>query len=383
MAEEQRRARIAVIGMSAGATSGMHDHALLLAGALGERGVPCSLHWLRREQQRLRAGRAEVAAWARNLGDELEAQPPAAVLLHYASFAYSHRGVPIHLRPTLAAVRRARAPMLAFMHELTYPWSARDLRGDAWALTQRGALFELMRASDAAVVTMDRRERWLASRRWLPRRPLATAPVFSNIPAASASATPQSGLLGLFGYAYAGARLELVLDALALLRVRDPQARLVLLGSPGEDSPHSLRWRAAAEERKLAGALSFSGVLPAQQLSDALASCEVLLSAAWQGPTSSRGSLAASLAAGRPFVAIDGPRTWPELSASGAARIVAPAPAALADALSELLADERLREQLGSRARAFYEQRMALARSADLTLALLREHTGALAGMRL
>ncbi len=363
---------VAVVGMSAGATSGMRDHAELLAGALEERGSACSLHWLARAERGLMRERAEVGAWARTLGEELDAARPDAVLLHYASFAYSHRGVPIHLRPTLAALRRARAPLLAFMHELTYPWSRRDARANVWALTQRLALSSLVRASDAAIVTMDRRERWLASRRWLARRPLACAPVFSNLPPARPLA-PEPGLLGLFGYAYAGVKLELVLDALGRLRERGEAARLVLLGSPGEDSPHSARWRAAADERGLGALLQFSGVLPAQQLADALAGCEVLLSAAWQGPTSSRGSIAASLASGRPLVAIDGPRTWAELAAQGAARVVAPSSSALAQALGEVLADGALRAALQARGSAFYESRMSLARSAELTALMLGE----------
>lgn len=368
----RRAATVAVVGMSAGATSGMRDHAVLLAEALEQRGTACSLHWLARGERGLLRERAEVGAWTRALGEELARARPDAVLLHYASFGYSHRGVPIHLRPTLAAVRRARAPMLAFMHELTYPWSRRELRANVWALTQRLALAAIVRASDSVVVTMDRRERWLASRRWLARRPLACAPVFSNLPAARAVA-PEPGLLGLFGYAYAGVRLELVLDALGLLRGGGVAARLVLLGSPGEDSPHSRRWRAAADERGLGALLRFSGVLPAQELADAIAGCEVLLSAAWQGPTSSRGSLAASLASGRPLVALDGPRTWAELGEQGAARLVEPNASALARALGEVLADGELRASLQARGRAFYESRMSLAHSAELTALALGE----------
>ncbi len=374
---EQLTARpleIAVVGMAVRATSGMRDHATLLAGALEQQGVSCSLHWLTRSSRTLAGERAEVAGWARALGAELAATKPDAVLLHYASFAYAHRGVPIHLRPTLAAVRRARAPLLAFMHELTYPWSRHDARANAWALTQRIALRSLMRASAAAVVTMERRERWIASRRWLPRRALAVAPVFSNLPPPRPAGAPHPGLLGLFGFAYEGIELELVLDAIELLRQSQLQTRLVLLGSPGEDSDHGRQWREAADRRGLGGQLSFSGLLGAQELSDALAGCELLLSAAWQGPTSSRGSLAASLASGRPLVAIDGPRAWEALRREGAARLVAPGAHELAGAVRELLEDPAAGDALGTCGQEFYERRMSLARSAELTASLLRTH---------
>jgi glycosyltransferase involved in cell wall biosynthesis len=180
-------------------------------------------------------------------------------------------------------------------------------------------------------------------------------------------------LLGLFGYAYEGVARELVLDTLAQLRAAGADARLLLLGAPGPGSAHGLAWRAAAERRGLSRALAFSDVLPAQELADAIAGCAVLLCAAAQGPTPTRGTLAASLASGRPVVAIDGPRTWSELIQSEAALLVAPTAAALAGALARVLADEPGREALGARGRAFYEQRMALELSAELISALLRE----------
>jgi glycosyltransferase involved in cell wall biosynthesis len=99
----------------------------------------------------------------------------------------------------------------------------------------------------------------------------------------------------------------------------------------------------------------------------------VLLCAAGHGPTSSRGTFAASLASGRPVVAIDGPRTWSELVARDAARVVAPTPVALADELAAMLADRDLRDALGARGRALHEQRMAVARSAQTVAAIFRD----------
>ena len=74
-----------------------------------------------------------------------------------------------------------------------------------WAVTQRVALLEMLRAVDAVVVTTEERRRWLRSRRWLPRRPVAFAPVFSNLPPprVSSAASAQAGtpaVLGMFGY---------------------------------------------------------------------------------------------------------------------------------------------------------------------------------------
>lgn len=351
--------RLATVGMSIGEVSGMRDHARLLAEGLEHAGVASPLHWLVHGGGPARMLGSRVAGWAGGLPAQLQEDGAEGVLLHYASFAYSYRGVPLLLAPVLGALRRSRLPSLALIHELAYPWR-RELRGAAWALSQRAALVPLIGSSAAVIVTTDFSARWLCSRRWLARRPLAVAPVFSNLPEPSPQVKPQPGRLGLFGYAYDGASSPVVLDALALLRSRGSGARLVLLGAPGADSEAGAQWAAQARARGVAELLSFSGRLPPQELSDELARCEALLCVALLGPTSRKGTLAASLASGRPVVALDGPRTWSELVSADALRVVAREPGALAGELSTLLADEALREQLGARGRGFHEQRMAV-----------------------
>ncbi len=207
------------------------------------------------------------------------------------------------------------------------------------------------------------------------------APVFSNLPAPSADARPSDGehLLGLFGYSYQGAAVSVALDAIALLRDRGVEVRLRLLGAPGAASEAGELWTREARARSLEQTLSFSGMLPAQELSDELAHCELLLFADTPGPSARKGTLAGSLASGRPVVAIDGPRRWSELLDARALELTAPTSAALADAVEALLADREQREALGARGRAFAEDRMGLARTATVTAGLLDR---ALAGSR-
>jgi glycosyltransferase involved in cell wall biosynthesis len=364
----------AVVGISEGEISGMRDHAELLALALAQEGVSCAVHWLAREQRSLAGARAETGAWASGLRARLERERPEAILFHYSPFAYSYRGVPLLLGSTLAALRGSRAPVVTFMHECAYPWRMGGWRGKLWALTQRAALIEVMRASRAAVLTTDFRVQWLATRRWLPRRTLPLAPVFSNLPAPSPRQRPQRGnLIGLFGFAFPDASAAIVLDALSLLHRRGIQARLLLLGAPGPASEAGEAWLQAARERELDSLLSFTGRLPAQELSDALARCDVLLSASLAGASSRKGTLAASLASGRPVLAVDGPRSWSELREHEALTLVAPAASALADALAATLADEARGDALGARGRAFAEDRMSLDHSASVVAALFEE----------
>ncbi|MGA2319347.1 MAG: glycosyltransferase family 4 protein [Solirubrobacteraceae bacterium] len=367
------------MGISATVTCGARDHARLLAQALAAENVSCSMHWLERAGGSLSASRTEIRDWARELAGELDLIKPDTVLFHYSTFAYSHRGVPLFVRPVLNALRGLRTPIVSVLHEFAYPWRPRDWRGNVWALTQRAALIDVMRASAAALVTTDSRAEWLASRPWLPRRPLAVAPVFSNLPPPAPGQRQERGghLLGLFGYSYEGAASALVLDALALMVDQGQDVQLRLLGAPGQSSPAGETWRAQASARGVLPALSFSGILPAQELSEELAACEALLSVDTPGPSSRKGTLAASLASGRAVVALDGPQCWPELKRSDAARIVEPTTRALAGALTELLAEEEQREALGARGRALAEQMMSPRHSAEVVARLLGQVRGA------
>lgn len=265
-------------------------------------------------------------------------------------------------------------PILTVMHEFVYPWRLGDWRGNVWALTQRAALIEAVRSSSGLIVTTDLRATWFASRRWLAQRPTVMAPVFSNLPAPSGGhPTAREGrLVGLFGYSYQGAALAVVLDALRLLADRGLSLELRLLGGPGRKSQAGESWLEAARERRLEERLSFSGILPADELADALGECDVLLFADTPGPSSRKGTLAGSLASGRPVLALDGPQRWAQMIDAGAAEVVEPRAQALAEGLEQLLGDGPRREALGARGRAFAEQ-MGAGHSAKLVIELVAQ----------
>ncbi len=360
------RARVLVLGMSTTEICGVRDHAELLAEELRTEGLSCSVHWLYRSQESLAGARLEVGAWVEGLARKLAEEPPELVILHYSVFAFAFRGVPLFVPRLTRALRRAGVPVLTIIHEAVYPWSIGGARGKVWAASQRVVLAFVVRMSAAMLVTADFRARWLATRRWLPRRPIALAPVFSNLPAPSEGARSHApgDLIGLFGYSYEGAAVALVLDALRILGERGMPARLLLLGAPGPSSGAARTWVAAARERGLESSLSFSGTLSAQELVDALAGCDLLLFVNDGGPSSRKGTLAGSLASGSPVVAMDGPRRWSELIDGRTIRIADRTPQALAGAAAELLGDPDLREALGRRGRRFAEEQMGVPRTA-------------------
>jgi glycosyltransferase involved in cell wall biosynthesis len=370
--------RTAALGVSTTAICGVRDHGALLAEALEHEGCPCSTHWLDRRGQSLGTVRTQVDAWTQALPAELAGARADAALLHYSVFSLSYRGLPLFTHPVLAAVRKAGLPLVTILHEFVYPWRRDGLRGIAWALSQRALLIDVMRASDALITTTDFQAEWLASRPWLVKRPVTVAPVFSNLPAPSAlpRGEPAVPAIGLFGYAYGEAAVALVIAALRTLQDRGVDAQLQLLGAPGESSSAGEQWLAAARGAGLARPPSFSGMLAAQQLSDALAACELLLFVDPLGPNSRKTTLAASLASGRPVLAFDGPRRWGELAGAGAAEIVPRRPQALSDALAGLLEDARARELLAARGLAFAEQSMSAPRAARAIAALLRDVAG-------
>jgi glycosyltransferase involved in cell wall biosynthesis len=370
-----RELRVALVGVSEGDTCGVRDHGELLVDGLAAENVACSRHWLTRRAHSLPGARAEFRGWAAELARELEAERPEAVVLQYSVFSYSYRGFPVFVRDALAAVRAPGVPLVTVLHEFVYPWGRGGVKGKAWALSQAAALRGVIRESSAAVVTAPFRAEWLASRAWLARREIGLAPVYSNLPPPRVQARAgdrDEPLLGLFGYAYEGAAMSLVLDALQRLHELGHAARLLLLGAPGPDSAAGAAWLQAARARGLEHAVSFSGVLPADELSDALAACDVLLHPEPSGPTSRKGTLAASLASGTAVVAIDGPRRWAELADARAAHIVEPSAAALAGGIAVLLGERSEREELGARGAQFARTAMGVGRTAGVLAEILR-----------
>lgn len=367
--------RATALGISAAVTCGVRDHAALLARALGEENVNCSLLWLERRDEPFLAARAQIRSWTHGFTVKLAEDRPRVVLLHYSVFSYSYRGLPVFVLPVLRAVRRVGIPLLTILHEFVYPWGRNGVKGTAWAASQRALLIEVVRASSAVVVTTESRADWLESRIWLGKRAVGVAPVFSNLPPATLERPSGSDVaaVGLFGYSCPASTIALVLDAVRLLRMRGVGVQLRLLGSPGQPSPTADAWLEAARLRSVADALLFSGTLSAQDLSNALAECDILLFADRPGPTSRKTTLAASLASGRPVLALDGPHRWAELAQAQAAVIASPTADALALAISALVDDEHSRAVLGARGRAFAEQSMGVGRSARVVAGMIEQ----------
>jgi glycosyltransferase involved in cell wall biosynthesis len=161
-----------------------------------------------------------------------------------------------------------------------------------------------------------------------------------------------------------------VLDAVRILVHQGIEVRLMLLGSPERSAGSVENWLRGASARGLGSAVSVSGTLALQEISNRLAQCDVLLYAHPLGPVSSKGTLASSLASGRPVVALEGEQRWQRLLDVNAASVVPRRAHVLADILRELLDDPAAQAELGARGRAFADT-IGPARTAAVVIDLL------------
>jgi hypothetical protein len=166
---------------------GVGDYALALARALAGMGIATT--FLVPGPERPESGRipvralpvpssealaAALAAWSNERPED------AAVLVHYANYAYERRGCPEWLVGGLLRwrSRAGRTRLLSFFHEVYAsgpPW-----RRSFWlSPTQRRLAAALARASDRVATSLELYRDLLA--RWVPAEAIAILPVLSNV----------------------------------------------------------------------------------------------------------------------------------------------------------------------------------------------------------
>ncbi|MDQ2785765.1 MAG: glycosyltransferase [Chloroflexota bacterium] len=275
-----------------------------------------------------------------------------------------------HLRPWFVTT----------FHDLRPPYlfpKAGPLRGQV--------MYRLARDSDAAIATngADRQtlEEW--------NRMTALIPIGSNIPPASVrdgqairaryGIPADAPLLTTFGLLNQSKGIEMVLDALALLRREGTAAHLLLIGAgAGANDPTNRATEAAVDKQCAAAGLTAfvhrTGPLPAADVAEALAVSDVCLLPYRDGASPRRGSLLAALAQGIPVVTTTpAPAVYdglPDFRDGEVARCVPAANArAIAEAVQAILRDDLLAARLRAGAAA-YAQRFTWPAIATQTLAL-------------
>ena len=248
------------------------------------------------------------------------------------------------------------------------------------AAFQRAMAAILLRASDRIYLSTESWQHYLkpyARRDFDPIvLPIASTVPAVDQPARVSTARAQmlgqgaSRLIGHFG-SYGDHIAPLLADVLGGL-LADPALAVLCIGDRSDAFVQSIRQRAPGFSSRIHA----TGRVPAEDVSIYLQCCDAVVQPYPDGVTTRRTTIMAALANGRPVVTTDGELTEQVWARSGAALLVPPRNGeALAAAVRQLLADERLRASLGARAKTAYAEHFSIER----TVAVLRRDAEAAA----
>jgi glycosyltransferase involved in cell wall biosynthesis len=162
-------------------------------------------------------------------------------------------------------------------------------------------------------------------------------------------------------------RLDTLVDSLALVRRRFPEARLIFVGE-GDVPEDRARLERAIARHGLAQAVEITGWLPAAEAQARVARAAVCVSPFYPTPillSTSPTKLIEYLALARPVVANHHPEQTPMVAESGAGICVDWSAEAFAEAIGELLGDPERAELMGQRGRDYVRERRLYSRIAE------------------
>jgi glycosyltransferase involved in cell wall biosynthesis len=186
---------------------------------------------------------------------------------------------------------------------------------------------------------------------------------------------PASIVIGCFGNLNPAKRAPQLLQAFAELRIRHPDALLVLAG--GISSRYDLELQAAENGLSLGESVFHLGYLDDSDIAPLLLACDVLVSLRWPTMGETSGSVIRALAAARPII-VSEVGWFSELPDSVAAKV----PVGLHEVetltayLDALASNERLRHRMGAAASTYVRSEHDLGHAAELYAAALEEAAG-------
>jgi glycosyltransferase involved in cell wall biosynthesis len=271
------------------------------------------------------------------------------VLLQYTTLAWSSRGFPLRAPRVLDALRQSGARPGVVFHDFM-PAQGSGIVGHARAYSQLSVLRQLYARSNLAVFTVP-----VDKIKWLPSRhdKAVFIPVGSNFPElgrkiSSNDALPSNGsTVAVFGITGGTQGVEEVGDityALKCVQSKGLRLRLIAIGRGSAVFEGELRKALDGSDIEF----SMLGLMPAENLVQALASAQVLLCV--RGHVSSRrGSAIAGIVCGVPIVGYRGAETGFPITEAGVRLVDLRDRGGLVQALAEVLTNENLYRELRQR----------------------------------
>jgi glycosyltransferase involved in cell wall biosynthesis len=332
---------VAILGRPDHPTDGVQDYCEFLGRALERDGIEWKIvrvDWKRK-------------GWVgalRELSRESRNYRGIWVLLQYTAFAWSRRGFPIGALAVLSILRRRGARCAIVFHE---PFRQ---GGSRWPDRLRGAcqgwvIRRLYRGAAKSIFPEP-----LEKIGWLPKGESKAAfiPIGANIPerpapAATAEKSAAAKTVAIFcvtGAPHDRVEIEDISEAARVSAASGAKLRFVFFGRGTPEASE----RIAEAFRDISVEVSVLGLLGAAEISDVLAASDAMLCV--RGAIySRRGSAIAGIACGLPIVGYRGPETGFPFTEAGLELAPYRDRARLAKALSRVLADDRLRQELRNR----------------------------------
>ena len=310
---------------------------------------------------------------------------PYRILLQYVPHAFGWKAMNVPFCAWLYNRSRSDSIWVMF-HEVAFPISRKhSIRHNILGCVTSLMATLVYRAAQRCFVSTPS---WLSWIQWRGRRrPIDWLPVPSNIPteidnrAAAAVRTtycrnPTKVLIGHFGTF--GSFIAPQVESVFPLVLTGSRERIGLLLGTGSDQ---FLGRLIERHPDLAGRVFASGSLPARELANHLAACDLLIQPYPDGVATRRGSVMAGLALGVPIVTTTGPMTEPVWSEERLVAVAASnSPQAIAMTAEELLQNEEARRTLGLRAREGYLRLFSIDRTVETLRSLQLQTSNELAG---
>jgi len=333
---------IALLGRADEPTDGVSDYCGFLAQAFlrrnvamriervpwAERGWPDALRWLARESAQWKDGR---------------------VLLQYTALSWSRRGFPFGALRVLRLLRERGVPCTVVFHDGA-AFRGPRMRDGLRRAAQTWTLRRLLQQASRSVLTTPP-----GTVDWLPAGESRAAfiPIGANIPECRSrrvfDADRQPKTVAVFSVTGGAAQMREIADIALVVRHAEQHSgpiRLEVFGRGAPEAGESLG-------KALYGArveLRVRGVIPAEEVTRTLVAADASLCV--RGVTAAnRGTSIAGIACGVPVVGYGRRGSDPAIDAAGVHLAPWHEPAALADALVEVLTDADLWQQLHERNR--------------------------------